>query len=68
LVEEGVEGLVPFRGTVEEVVAQLVGGLKSGMYYAGVKTIEELREKTRLMKVTQASLAESHPHDILIKK
>ena len=68
LIAEGVEGLVPFKGTVEEVVNQLVGGLKSGMYYAGVKTIEELREKTRLMKVTRASLAESHPHDIILKK
>lgn len=68
LIAEGVEGLVPYKGPLEEVVNQLIGGLKSGMYYAGVKTIEELREKTRLMKVTQASLAESHPHDILIKK
>jgi len=68
LLAEGVEGLVPFKGPVEDVVNQLMGGLKSGMYYAGVKTVEELREKTRLMKVSQASLTESHPHDILIRK
>ncbi len=67
LIAEGVEGLVPYKGTVEEVVTQLVGGLKAGMYYAGVKNIEELQTKTRLMRITQASLTESHPHDILLK-
>lgn len=67
LIAEGVEGLVPYKGTVEEVVTQLVGGLRSGMYYAGVKNIKELQEKTRLMRITQASLTESHPHDIIIK-
>jgi IMP dehydrogenase len=67
LVAEGVEGLVHYKGTVEEVVTQLIGGLRSGMYYAGVKNIVELQEKTRLIRVTQASLLESHPHDIIIK-
>ena len=67
LIAEGVEGLVPYRGTVEEVVTQLVGGLRTGMYYAGVNNISELQEKTRLIRVTQASLIESHPHDILLK-
>jgi len=67
LIAEGVEGLVPYKGTVEEVVTQLIGGLRAGMYYTGVKNIAELQEKTRLMRVTQASLTESHPHDILIK-
>lgn len=66
LIAEGVEGLVPYKGTVEEVVTQLVGGLRAGMYYAGVKNIAELQEKTRLMRITQASLTESHPHDIVI--
>ncbi len=66
LIAEGVEGLVAYKETVEEVVTQLTGGLRTGMYYAGVKNISELQEKTRLMKITQASLAESHPHDILI--
>ena len=67
LIAEGVEGLVPYQGTVDEVVNQLIGGLKTGMYYAGVKNIKELQENTRLIKVTQASLIESHPHDIIRK-
>lgn len=66
LVAEGVEGLVPYKGSIEDVVTQLVGGLRSGMYYAGVKNISELQGKTRLMRITQASLTESHPHDILL--
>lgn len=65
LIAEGVTGLIPYKGTAKEVVTQLVGGLRSGMYYAGVKNIAELQEKTRLIRVTQASLAESHPHDII---
>ncbi len=68
LIAEGVEGLVAYKGTVEEVVAQLTGGLRTGMYYAGVKNISELQEKTRLMRITQASLTESHPHDIIINR
>ena len=67
LIAEGVEGMVSYKGTVAEVVTQLAGGLKAGMYYAGVKNITGLQEKTRLIKVTQASLAESHPHDIIFK-
>lgn len=67
LVAEGVEGFVPYKGTIGEVVNQLVGGLRTGMYYAGVKNIKELQENTRLIRVTQASLIESHPHDIIIK-
>lgn len=64
LIPEGIEGMVPYSGTVEDVIVQLTGGLRSGMYYAGVKNIKELQEKTRLIKITQASLVESHPHDI----
>ncbi|MBI5452444.1 IMP dehydrogenase [Candidatus Gottesmanbacteria bacterium] len=67
LIAEGVEGLVPYKGTVKDSVVQLIGGLRAGMYYAGVKNITELGEKTRLVRVTQASLVESHPHDIIIK-
>lgn len=67
LIAEGVEGLVSCKGTIEEVVTQLMGGLKAGMYYAGVKNIKELQTNTRLMRITQASLTESHPHDILLK-
>lgn len=66
LVAEGVEGLVPIRGTVKELVDQAVGGVKSGMYYVGAKSIRELWGKARFIQITQASLAESHPHDILI--
>lgn len=66
LVAEGVEGLVPVKGTVEQMVDQAIGGIKSGMYYVGVKTIDELQKKGQLMQITQASLSESHPHDILI--
>ncbi|MBU0758057.1 MAG: IMP dehydrogenase [Nanoarchaeota archaeon] len=66
LVAEGVEGIVPFKGALDEVVYQLIGGLKSAMGYSGVKTIEELRTKTKFMQITNAGLKESHPHDIVI--
>ena len=66
LVAEGVEGLVPVKGTVKELVDQSLGGIKSGMYYVGAKTIGELWEKARFIQITHASLTESHPHDILI--
>lgn len=66
LVAEGVESLTPIKGTVKDIVEQAIGGIRSGMYYVGVKTIQELREKGRFMQITQASLTESHPHDILI--
>lgn len=66
LVAEGVEALVPVRGSLKDVVDQAVGGIKSGMYYVGAKTIKELREKVQFIQITQASLTESHPHSILI--
>lgn len=66
LVAEGVEGLVPIKGTVKELVEQSIGGIKSGMYYVGARTIEELWKKAQFIQITQASLTESHPHDILI--
>jgi IMP dehydrogenase len=66
LVAEGVEGLVPVRGTVESIVDQAIGGIKSGMYYVGVKTLPELATKTKFIQITQASLTESHPHSLLI--
>lgn len=68
LIAEGIEGMVLYSGTVEDTIVQLTGGLRSGMYYAGVKNIKELQEKTRLIKITQASLVESHPHDIISVK
>lgn len=66
LVPEGVSGLVPIKGTVSELVDQAEGGMKSGMYYVGAKTIEELWAKAKFIQITQASLAENHPHDILV--
>lgn len=66
LVAEGVEGLVPVKGTVKELVDQAIGGIKSGMYYVGAKNIKELWKKAKFIQITQASLTESHPHDVLI--
>jgi IMP dehydrogenase len=66
LIAEGVEGLVPVKGTVKELLEQAIGGIKSGMYYVGAKNITELWGKAKFMQITQASLTESHPHDVLI--
>ncbi|MBI2033004.1 MAG: IMP dehydrogenase [Candidatus Levybacteria bacterium] len=66
LVAEGVEGLVPIRGTVKDILDQAIGGMKSGMYYVGAKTIRELWQKSQFIQITQASLTESHPHSILV--
>lgn len=66
LIAEGVEGLVPCSGTVKKLVDQMVGGITSGMFYIGAKTLEELHEKAEFMQITQASLTESHPHDLFI--
>lgn len=66
LVAEGVEGLVPVKGSVKQLVDQAVGGIKSGMYYVGVKTIKQLQQTGQFIQITQASLTESHPHDILV--
>ncbi len=68
LVPEGVEGRVAYKGTVEDTLFQLIGGLRSGMGYCGAKTIEELKEKGRFVKMSAAALRESHPHDIHITK
>jgi len=68
LVPEGVEGRVAYKGSVEDAVFQLVGGLRSGMGYCGARTIEELHEKAEFVKISAASLRESHPHDIQITK
>lgn len=66
LVPEGVEGRVPHKGPLGPFVYQLVGGLRAGMGYCGTKTIEEMRTKTRFVRITAASMKESHPHDIVI--
>lgn len=68
LVPEGVEGRVAYKGKLEDTVYQMIGGLRAGMGYAGCATIEELRTNARLIKITAASLQESHPHDIQITK
>ncbi|MDR0724008.1 MAG: IMP dehydrogenase [Endomicrobium sp.] len=68
LVAEGVEGRVPYRGSVSEVVYQLIGGLRAAMGYCGVANIQELKEKCQFVRITSAGLAESHPHDIFITK
>ena len=68
LVPEGVEGRVPFKGTLSDAIYQLVGGLKSGMGYCGTENIEKLRSEGKFVKVTPAGLTESHPHDIYITK
>lgn len=68
LVPEGVEGRVAYKGTVEDTVFQLLGGLRSGMGYCGARTIEELHEKAEFVEISAASLKESHPHDIQITK
>lgn len=66
LIAEGVEGLVPCSGTVKKLIDQVVGGVTSGMYYIGAKTLDELCEKAEFTQITQASLSESHPHDLFI--
>ncbi len=68
LVPEGIEGRVPYRGTVGDMVYQLVGGLRAGMGYCGVKNLQELRTKTKFTRISSAGLRESHPHDIQITK
>ena len=68
LVPEGVEGRVAYKGTVEDTVFQLIGGIRSGMGYCGAKTIEDLKENGHFVKISAASLKESHPHDIHITK
>jgi len=68
LVPEGIEGRVPYKGPLSDTIYQLVGGLRASMGYCGVKSINELKEKTKFIKVTQAGVKESHPHDVIITK
>ncbi len=67
-VPEGIEGRVPYKGVLAEMVAQLVGGLRSGMGYCGCATIDELHQKARFIRITSAGLRESHVHDVIITK
>lgn len=68
LVPEGVEGMVPFKGLLSDFVYQLVGGLRSGMGYAGAATLDDLRKKVKMVRITNAGLVESHPHDVTITR
>jgi IMP dehydrogenase len=68
LVPEGIEGMVPHKGPISDVVFQLVGGLHAGMGYTGSANIEELHRKARFLRISPAGLAESHPHDVQITK
>ncbi|MFA7383601.1 MAG: IMP dehydrogenase [Desulfurivibrionaceae bacterium] len=67
-VPEGIEGKVPYRGPLSEMIYQLMGGLRSGMGYLGAATIEDLRQKAKFVKITAAGLKESHVHDVIITK
>jgi len=68
LVPEGIEGRVSYKGPFSACVYQLLGGVRSGMGYCGVKNIKELQGKTKFVQITSAGLRESHPHDIIITK
>jgi len=68
LVPEGVEGMIPLKGALGDYVYQLIGGLRSGMGYAGASNLDDLRSKTKLIRITGAGLIESHPHDITITR
>ncbi len=68
LVPEGIEGRVPYRGSLRATVFQLCGGLRAGMGYCGAKDVEEMRTKTRFVRITHAGLVESHPHDVTVTK
>lgn len=68
LVPEGVEGRVPFKGSLSDTTFQMIGGIRSGMGYCGCKTIPELQERAKFVRITGAGLRESHPHDISITK
>jgi len=66
LVAEGVEGRVPYRGMLRDVIFQLVGGLRSGMGYLGARSLEELRSRASFVRITPGGLKESHAHDIVV--
>jgi IMP dehydrogenase len=68
MVPEGVEGRVPYKGSLHEYIFQLMGGLRSGLGYVGAISLDDLREKARFIRITHAGLIESHPHDVIITK
>ena len=67
-VPEGVEGRVPYKGPLHDYIFQLVGGLRAGLGYAGAKDLQDLRDKARFTRITNAGLIESHPHDVIITR
>jgi IMP dehydrogenase len=68
LVPEGIEGRVPFKGPTSDIVYQMVGGLRAGMGYCGVRSLKELKTRPRFIRITEAGLRESHPHDVAITR
>jgi IMP dehydrogenase len=68
LVPEGIEGRVPFRGSLSNSIYQIMGGVKAGMGYVGCRSLEELRKKARFVRITTSGLRESHVHDVIITK
>ncbi len=68
LVPEGIEGRVPYKGPINAIVAQMIGGVKAGMGYVGCATLKELRTKTKFVRLTSAGFRESHVHDVTITK
>jgi IMP dehydrogenase len=68
LVPEGIEGQVPYKGPVGAVIHQLAGGLRAAMGYVGAKTLKEMREKAKFVRITSAGLRESHVHDVTITR
>ncbi|MGA7297441.1 MAG: IMP dehydrogenase, partial [Rhodanobacteraceae bacterium] len=68
LVPEGIEGRVPYRGPLRNIVHQLIGGLRASMGYLGTPTVEDVRQKAQFVQVTSAGIVEAHPHDVQITK
>jgi IMP dehydrogenase len=68
LVPEGIEGMVPYKGSISAMVQQLVGGLRAGMGYCGAATIREFQARARFVRISSAGLKESHVHDVIITK
>jgi IMP dehydrogenase len=68
LVPEGVEGQIPYKGKLENVIYQMMGGLRAGMGYVGAANLQQLREKARFVHISNAGLLESHPHSIMVTK
>ena len=68
MVPEGIEGMVPYKGTLSTILAQITGGVRSGMGLVGAKTLPELSRKAKFIRITSAGLKESHVHDVMITK